>query len=271
MTKYDIYLIWGKDQDGNILRYYGSTSNFIKRKSEHKTRYKKWIEAGRPNNKKQYSSFFILDNGDWKMEKIDEIDGERWQARKLEGEYQKNNNCVNVRKECRTKKEWYEDNREKMAELNKQYQIDNKDKLAEYNKKYRADNKDKIADREKQYRADNKDKITQYYNDNKDKLAEKHKEYYKINKDKINEKHNEWVNNNKDKMLKKQKQYRADNKDKIAEWRKQHYNDNKQAISKKNKEKITCECGIEISNKSKYKHRESKKHINFISNNELNV
>ena len=81
MTKYDIYLIWGKDCDGNILRYYGSTENFIKRKSQHRTRYKRWVEAGRPNNKK-CSAYFIIDNGDWKMEKIDEIEGERWEAKK---------------------------------------------------------------------------------------------------------------------------------------------------------------------------------------------
>lgn len=133
MTKYDIYLIWGKDCDGNILRYYGSTANFIKRKSHHKTIYKTWVKNGRPNNKK-CSSVFILDNGDWKMEKIAEIDCERWEAKKLEGEYQKNNDCVNVRKENRTKKEYWEDNKEKFTELKKQYRADNKQAILEKGK-----------------------------------------------------------------------------------------------------------------------------------------
>jgi len=184
MTKYDIYLIWGKDHDGNILRYYGSTVNFIKRKSQHKNHYKTWVKTGRPNNKK-CTSFHILDNGDWKMEKIDEIIGERWEAIKLEGEYIKNNDCVNVVKPSRTKKE--------------------------------------------------------YYIDNKNKLLEKRKEYY------------------------------ANNKDKLTEQKKENYEKNKQDILEKKKEKIICECGDESTKNHISRHRKSKKHINFISNNELNV
>jgi hypothetical protein len=203
MTKYDIYLIWGKDCDGNILRYYGSTANFIKRKSQHKNHYKTWVKAGRPNNKK-CSSFHILDNGDWKMEKIDEIDGDRWQARKLEGEYQKNNDCVNVKIECRTQKEYKEDNKDKYAEWNKQYNINNKDKILEW----KINNKDKCKEWRKQYYKDNKDKKAQYYIDNKNKLLEK------------------------------------------------------------KKEKIICECGAESTKNHISTHRKSKKHINFISNNE---
>jgi hypothetical protein len=229
MKKYDIYLIWGKDQDGNILRYYGSTADIIKRKSEHKKNYERWVKAGRPNNKK-CSSVYILDNGDWKMEKIDEIDGDRWQARKLEGEYQKNNDCVNVKIECRTQKEYREDNKDKYAERNKKYYIDNKDKLLEKVKLYYADNKDKVLEYHKQYHINNKDK-----------LAEKHKQYHINNKDKLTEKHKEW------------------------------YEKNKQDILEKQKEKIICECGAESTKSHISRHRKSKKHINFISNNELNV
>ena len=177
-------MIWGKAQDGNILRYYGSTTNFIKRKYNHKHVYKKWVKDGRPDSKK-ISCFIIFDNGDWKMEKIDEIDGDRWQARKLEGEYQKNNDCVNVKIECRTNKEYLEDN--------------------------------------------------------KDKFVEYHKQYYNLNKDKI------------------------------TEQKKEYYNDNKQAILEKKKEKITCECGSIITRNELFQHRKTKKHINLLSNNELNV
>jgi len=219
MTKYDIYLIWGKDQDGNILRYYGSTANFIKRKSQHKRNYERWVKAGRPNNKIKCSSVYILDNGDWKMEKIDEIIGDRWEAKKKEGEYQKNNDCVNVCIASRTKKEWNEDNKEKMAEWHKQYRADNKDKFIEY--------------------------LKQYYNDNKQAILEKQKE------------------NNKE--------YYEKNKQAILEKKQEYYNDNKQTLLEKMKEKITCECGAEISKIYIYKHRKTKKHINLLSNNELNV
>jgi hypothetical protein len=226
MTKYDIYLIWGKDQDGNILRYYGSTANFIKRKSQHKINYERWVEEGRPN-KNKCSSVFILDNGDWRMEKIDEIDGERWEARKKEGEYIKNNDCVNINIASRSRKEWRKDNKYKLAEYKKQYQIDNKEKIAEYKKQYQIDNKEKIAKKIAEYRKHNIDKFTeyckQYYNKNKDKLIEQSVEYY---------------------------------------------NDNKQAILEKNKEKFKCECGSEIRKSDIAQHRKTKKHINFISNNQ---
>ena len=194
MTKYDIYLIWGKDQEGNILRYYGSTSNFIKRKSHHKNNYKKWLEEGRPNNKK-CSAFHILDNGDWKMEKIDEIDGDRWQARKLEGEYQKNNDCVNVRKENRTGKEWRTDNTDILKEKKKEYYNLNKDEILQLKKKYYNDNKANINERKKEY-----------YNLNKVEIAKKRKENYNLNKDEIAKKKKENYNLNKDKILEKQKE-----------------------------------------------------------------
>ena len=147
MTKYDIYLIWGKDCDGNILRYYGSTANFIKRKSQHKYKYNSWVKAGRPNNKIKCSSVYILDNGDWRMDKIDEIIGERWEAKKKEGEYIKNNDCVNIKIECRTKKEYWFDNKKKIAEWNKQYRIENKEKLSQYYKEWVNNNKDKKAEK----------------------------------------------------------------------------------------------------------------------------
>jgi hypothetical protein len=134
MKKYDIYLIWGKDCDGNILRYYGSTANFIKRKSEHKINYERWVKNGRPNNKISCSSVYILDNGDWRMEKIEEVIGERWEAKKKEGEYIKNNECVNVCIASRTAKEYKDDHKEKITEYYKQYYEKHKDELNEKNK-----------------------------------------------------------------------------------------------------------------------------------------
>jgi len=177
MTKYDIYLIWGKDCDGNILRYYGSTSNFIKRKNYHNYNYKRWVEDGRPS-KCECKSVYILDNGDWKMEKIDEIIGERWEAKKKEGEYQKNNDCVNVRKENRTVKEWYKDNKERY----KQKYKDNKDKILEKSIERYKKNKQKYLEKNKQY-----------YEKHKAELNEKKKQYYEKHKDELNEKNKQKI------------------------------------------------------------------------------
>ena len=134
MKKYDIYLIWGKDCDGNILKYYGSTANLIKRKSEHIKNYNKWVKAGRPSNNTRCSSVHIIDNGDWKMEKIDEVIGERWEAIKKEGEYQKNNECVNICIASRTKKEYYNDNKQAILEKVKELYNLNKQAILEKKK-----------------------------------------------------------------------------------------------------------------------------------------
>ena len=176
MPKFHIYLIWSKDCEGNILKYYGSTTNMIKRKYNHKTDYNRWVKAGRPSITR-CSSVHIIDNGDWQMIKIDEVIGERWEARKLESEYQKNNECVNICIASRTAKEYYNDNRAMLSEKRKQY-----------------------------------------YKDNRNELNKKHKQYYETHK-----------------------------------------------------EKITCECGSKIRRDSISRHRKNKKHINLLSNNELNV
>lgn len=188
MTKYDIYLIWGKDCDGNILRYYGSTSNFIKRKNEHGSRYKKWVKAGRPS-KYKCSSVYILDNGDWRMEKIEEVIGERWEAKKKEGEYIKNNECVNVSIPLRTPKEYYNDNKDILNKKYKEYRNQNKDKIAEYQKQYNINNKDKILE----WKINNKDKCKEWRKQNKDKLDEQKKKWFEKNKQAVLEKQKEKI------------------------------------------------------------------------------
>ena len=157
MPKFDIYLIWGKDCDGNILRYYGSTSNFIKRKSYHKNNYLRWVNNGRP--KKKCSSFIILDNGDWKMEKIDEIEGEKWEARKLEGEYQKNNDCINVQIASRTPKEYYDENKVIIAQKNKVYRLAHMNKIKNKKKEYHLAHRDEILKKNNEYYKANKEAI----------------------------------------------------------------------------------------------------------------
>ena len=175
MPKFNIYLLWGKDCDGNILRYYGSTTNMIKRKYNHKIKYNSWVKNGRPiNNYNKCSSVHILDNGDWRMDKIEEVIGELWEAKKKEAEYIKNNDCVNIRIENRTLKEYYNDNREVILEKKKKYRILNIDKISEKNKEYRILNKDKISEKNKEI-----------YNLNKDKILKKQKEYYNKNKESI--------------------------------------------------------------------------------------
>ena len=84
---------------------------------------------------------------------------------------------------CR--KEYYENNKEKILEYQKEYRENNKEQLKEYHKKYYKNNKDRI----KKYREDNKEKIKKYRENNKDRIKEYHKEYCKN------------INNNKRKTI----------------------------------------------------------------------
>ena len=75
------------------------------------------------------------------------------------------------------------------------------------------------------------------------------KDYYEDNKEKYKEHFKKWREDNKEYKLEKQKEY---------------YENNKEEISEKKKEKITCECGCELTRTDLSRHKKTKKHINLI-------
>ena len=83
------------------------------------------------------------------------------------------NRSGNISKEEGYKREYYEDNKDKIKEQQKQYYEDNKDKKKQYQEQYYEQNKDKI----KQYREQNKDKIKQYREKNHEKNREYQRQY----------------------------------------------------------------------------------------------
>ena len=89
-------------------------------------------------------------------------------------EWEQDNHDERVEK----KKQYYIDNIEKK----KQYYIENIDKISEQKKQYRNDNKDKLKEKKKQHYIENIDKILekqkQYRNDNKDRLNETRRAKY---------------------------------------------------------------------------------------------
>jgi hypothetical protein len=179
MFHFDIYLISAEDADGNTLRYYGSTENIIKREEQHRRDYERWVKAGRPDKKERRacSSLYVMDY-DWTMEKIDSIEDEDEQngkerARKLEGKYQKENECVNVNIAGRTWSEWYNDSPEQQQK-SKEYRQKNFEKNKAYQQDYYNENTKTILEKNKVYRKQNKEKI-----------AQKDKEKYEKNKDVI--------------------------------------------------------------------------------------
>jgi hypothetical protein len=65
---------------------------------------------------------------------------------KREGEYIRNNNCVNKVIPDRTHKEYYQDNKEHILEYQQNYRENNVEKIKEWKKDYREKNKEKIKE-----------------------------------------------------------------------------------------------------------------------------
>ena len=155
-SKTQIYKIINYDRPE--LVYVGSTTNFTKRKQQHKAAT---VNTNNPKYKRKlYVS--IRDNSgwdNWKMIVIcDYPCNNKREAELEEDRYMMEMKAnLNMNRASRTIKEWREDN---------------KDKIKEQMKQYREDNKENIKDKIKEYYEANKDKKKQYYEDNKDKIKE---------------------------------------------------------------------------------------------------
>ena len=129
-----------------------------------------------------------------------------------------------------------------------------RDREAYYIKNLECVNKNIPNRTNKEYRQDNKELLKQkkkeYDQCNKEKLAKQMKEYYEVNKEIIKEKKKEYYANNKEKQ-------------------KEYYEVNKQNINEKRKIKLTCECGSTIRKTDYSKHCKTKKHQNFINNQNI--
>ena len=151
-SKGQIYMIYPcvEDADEDDI-YIGSTTQPLStRMGGHRRDYK---------NNIYYSSHILfnkygLDN--CKIELLYDYPCEnKKELEKEEGKIIRGRKCVNKRIAGRTKKEYYEKNKEQILEKGKEYRENNKEQIAEKSKKYHEKNKEKI----KEYLEDNKEKI----------------------------------------------------------------------------------------------------------------
>jgi len=217
--------------------YVGSTKNFNRRRSAHKSVC---------NNEKNihyncYVYQFIRENEGWDNWRMIQLEAVNYETRRdLEAHERRWIELLkpklNKQIPTRTIQEWYQDNKENINEKHKEYYNDNKENIKEKHKEYYNDNKENI-----------KEKHKEYYNDNKENINEKKKEYNEINKEKRNNENRVYYQKNKN----KKKEYYIQYKDKIKEYRKQ---------------KIKCiYCDIELRKDSLHKHNKSGRHIyNYI-------
>jgi hypothetical protein len=160
--KAKIYKLWSPQGEEDEV-YYGSTCNDLRfRKSEHK-------------NKRNCSSKILFEKyDDVRIELVEDYPcNNKAELNKKEGHYIRENKCLNKQIAGRTKKEWNEDNKEKITKQTKEYYEDNKEKILESAKEYRENNKEHIAQHKKEYYLNNKERVTEY-----------NKEYYLKKKEK---------------------------------------------------------------------------------------
>ena len=171
--------------------YIGSTTNFRRRKWEHKSSCN-----NEESNKHGYYVYqFIRENGGW--DNWDMIELEKYSATDKQDLHKRERfwieelgTSLNVRIPSRNNKEWCQDNKKKVASFKKKYYENNKERIQEwcqnnkgkvtsYKKKYYENNKDAIRLRDKQRREEHRVEISErmklYYEANKDKLKERRK------------------------------------------------------------------------------------------------
>ena len=165
-----IYMVYPKVEDaGEGDVYYGSTTETLSRRmAKHRAQSCCKILF----DKYGVENCFIELVEEYPCDTKDELT-------KKEGQYIRDNLCVNKVIAGRTRKEHYVDNRDKLKEHSKQYKNDNPDKV----KQYLTENTDKIKEQMKHYRTKNADKI-----------KEQAKHYRTKNRDKIKELNNQKAN-----------------------------------------------------------------------------
>ena len=128
--KSKIYKLWSPSK--NIVYIGSTTETLAQRLAKHKNHYKAY---NNDNTKSYISSFLVLDCEDYKIELLEEYAcNNRQQLDKKEGEYIRNNECVNNHVAGRNMKEYYIDNADKLKEHRKQYYLTNIDKVKEYDR-----------------------------------------------------------------------------------------------------------------------------------------
>lgn len=153
--------------DFNDDVYIGSTCDTLaKRFSCHKSMINNETKSNRP----LYKLMNEIGTDRFRIELIENYScDDKYQLRQREGFWIRQIGNLNKKIECRTTKEWYEENKEQK----KQYREQNKEHIKEIKHINYENNKDKLLEKAKEYRDNNKDKIKEYRENNKDKILEK--------------------------------------------------------------------------------------------------
>ena len=120
--------------------YIGATCQPLsKRMAEHR----KHMNSKKAQNYKLYRKMRELGHQSFYIELIEEVKCDNIeQLRKREGELIRQMGTLNARIECRSVKEWRQDNKQKITNDRHQYYEDNKEHILEQNRQYRDEHKE---------------------------------------------------------------------------------------------------------------------------------
>jgi len=77
--------------------------------------------------------------------------------------------------------------------------------------------------------------------------------------------------NNKEKCNAPSKKWREEHPEEMRQYKENWYENNKEEMSRKSKERMTCECGVEICRGAYTRHCKTQRHQNYLNNNINNV
>lgn len=230
-NKYQCGKIYKIVDNSYTLCYYGSTTQSLSRRmTTHRSIYT-LFKDGKINRKP--SACEIFDTYGLENCKIELVElfpcGSKEELRKKEGEYIKNNDCINKKIAGRTQPEYVDDNRDRINERRREWANTNKDRINEVRRQ-----------RDKEFRQNNPDLV-----------KERHHTDYVNRKEYLNAKNKEW---------------KASHQAEIKAQRDKYYEENKERINQKH---ICPVCNGSYSQRHKTAHEKTTKHQDALKANEI--
>lgn len=105
----------------------------------------------------------------------------------------------------------------------------------------------------------------QYNENHKDEIKQKRKEHYESNKDELKQKRKEYYESHKDEENEKGRNHYHTHKEYYQQHWQEYYDNHKDEINEKRKERIKCECGIDVPRRHLSTHTKTNKHLKLIN------
>ena len=158
MNKYNNSSIYKISNIGGNMVYYGSTCRDIqKRFKQHKQSYKT-----KADSITVYKIFDTYGIDNCKIELVEKYNCNSKRELELrEGYYIKNNECINIKVLGKTRREYYDENRDDIDKKRKEWYVLNKEMRTKQMREWREANKEKYQEYQRKYKEKMKQKMNE--------------------------------------------------------------------------------------------------------------